>query len=416
MANEYAVNHADLVSVADAIRAKSGSNSALIFPDGFVSALQNVQPGGGLNFEIVGGAEQPSNPSENTIWVNTDQPIAGWAINSSEPDEPYEGMVWIETASISNVAINAINANELVVRLVKAQYYHSNNWSLVSAKVYQNGAWLVPSVDTIIYVPGDEAEEITGGWYAADARTFTKAADGLQFMNGYVSTVMKIDLTQFSALEITARCASQNAYSLLGVGDTPTSLVTSVQTGTSQSVMQKYTIPLDDLNGEYYIVMHSSSGSALTYVSKIELKADNAINAAGNKLWGGKMITGSFTLSEDSTSEYVIATADDDVVNGLLNEGETFANIYGKLCMLVMRAGTAEFTAANYPGTMGAALRIITKPYSYSSVRQYWNSSGSSATMGGGTTIDSSKIAVTFQSGCAGSAAFTYNWMVWRHV
>lgn len=416
MANEYAVNHADLISVADAIRAKSGSNSALIFPDGFVSALQNVQPGGGLNFEIVGSTEQPSNPSENTIWVNTDQPVVGWAINSSEPDEPYEGMVWIETASISNVAINAINANELVVRLVKAQYYHNNNWVLVNTKVYQNGGWLAPSVDTIIYVPGDEAEGITGGWYASNAKTFTKAADGLQFLNGYVSTVLKIDVTQFTELEFTARCASQNAYSLLGVGDTPTSLVASVQTGTAQSVMQKYTLSLEGLSGEYYIVMHSSSGSALTYVSKIELKADNAINAAGSKLWGGKMITGSFTLAEDSTGEYVIAEAGDSVIQGLLYDGETFSQIYGKVALLVMMDGIANFSAADHPGTMGAALRVITKPYSYSSVRQCWNSSGSSSTMSGGTTIDANKIAVTFQSGCAGSAAFTYNWAAWRHV
>lgn len=142
----------------------------------------------------------------------------------------------------------------------------------------------------------------------------------------------------------------------------------------------------------------------------------DVVRSIAPKMWGGRMVTGSFTLAQDSTSEYVIARAGDDVLQGLLEEGETFAGIYGKLCMLVMRAGTTEFNAANYPGTMGSALRLITKPYSYSSVRQYWNASGSSATMGGGTTIDSSKIAVTFQSNCAGSAAFTYNWVVWRHI
>ena len=143
---------------------------------------------------------------------------------------------------------------------------------------------------------------------------------------------------------------------------------------------------------------------------------ETAVKSLTPNLWGGRMVTGSFTLAQDSTSEDVIARAGDDVLQGLLEEGETFSSIYGKLCMLVMRAGTAEFNAAGYPGTMGAALRVVTKPYSYSSVRQYWNASGSSNTMGGGTTIDSSKISVTFQSGCAGSAAFTYNWVVWRHI
>lgn len=160
-------------------------------------------------------------------------------------------------------------------------------------------------------------------------------------------------------------------------------------------------------------VARSKGGAAGTLTPDEMVEALNNIDPT---LWGGKMVTGSFTLAADSTSEYVIARAGDEVLNGLLNEGETFASIYGRLCMLVMRAGTTEFTAANYPGTMGAALRIITKPYSYSSVRQYWNASGSSATMGGGTVIDSSKIAITFQSSCVGSAAFTYNWVVWRHI
>lgn len=142
----------------------------------------------------------------------------------------------------------------------------------------------------------------------------------------------------------------------------------------------------------------------------------SAIQSIESGLWGGKMITGSFTLAEDSTGEYVIAEAGDSVIQGLLYDGETFSQIHGKVALLVMRDGTSEFNAENYPGTMGAALRVVTKTGSYHSMRQYWNSSGSSNTQGGGTTIDANKIAVTFASGCAGSAAFTYNWAAWRHV
>ena len=47
MANEYSVNQADLVSVANAIRTKGGTSEALAFPDGFVSAVQAIQAGGG---------------------------------------------------------------------------------------------------------------------------------------------------------------------------------------------------------------------------------------------------------------------------------------------------------------------------------------------------------------------------------
>ena len=47
MANEYSVNQSDLVSVANAIRTKGGTSEALMFPDGFVSAVQAIQAGGG---------------------------------------------------------------------------------------------------------------------------------------------------------------------------------------------------------------------------------------------------------------------------------------------------------------------------------------------------------------------------------
>lgn len=47
MANEYSVNQSDLVSVANAIRVKGGTSEALVFPDGFVSAVQAIQAGGG---------------------------------------------------------------------------------------------------------------------------------------------------------------------------------------------------------------------------------------------------------------------------------------------------------------------------------------------------------------------------------
>lgn len=47
MANEYSVNQSDLVSVANAIREKGGTSETLVFPDGFVGAVQAIQAGGG---------------------------------------------------------------------------------------------------------------------------------------------------------------------------------------------------------------------------------------------------------------------------------------------------------------------------------------------------------------------------------
>lgn len=41
------VNDISIASVADAIRAKGGTSDALVFPDGFVSAISAIQTGGG---------------------------------------------------------------------------------------------------------------------------------------------------------------------------------------------------------------------------------------------------------------------------------------------------------------------------------------------------------------------------------
>lgn len=43
--------------------------------------------GGGdnLNFEVVGGTTQPSNPKENTIWVNTSTDISSWSFSPTYP-------------------------------------------------------------------------------------------------------------------------------------------------------------------------------------------------------------------------------------------------------------------------------------------------------------------------------------------
>ena len=54
--------------------------------------------GGGLNFKVVGGTTQPTNPTENTIWVNTSVSITDWVFSATEPTTPVEGMVWIPPA------------------------------------------------------------------------------------------------------------------------------------------------------------------------------------------------------------------------------------------------------------------------------------------------------------------------------
>lgn len=52
---------------------------------GIVSQLEKCEVGAGLNFKLVGGTAQPADAKENTIWVNTDEEIHGWAFGAENP-------------------------------------------------------------------------------------------------------------------------------------------------------------------------------------------------------------------------------------------------------------------------------------------------------------------------------------------
>lgn len=118
---------------------------------------------GGLNFKIVGGTSEPSNPRENTIWVNTDEKITSWVFSAEEPEAPSEGMVWFTIGTSSTVKFNALKKNGLQVYPISAKQYISGAWVDKAAKSYQNGAW-VDWWNGELYKNGNTYDDITGGW------------------------------------------------------------------------------------------------------------------------------------------------------------------------------------------------------------------------------------------------------------
>ena len=56
MAN-YIVSDTNLTAVANAIRTKGGTSEQLEFPDGFVSAIGDIQTGGGVTVEALSVTE-----------------------------------------------------------------------------------------------------------------------------------------------------------------------------------------------------------------------------------------------------------------------------------------------------------------------------------------------------------------------
>lgn len=67
---EYLTNTADLTAVADAIRAKGGTSEPLVYPDGFVSAIQ----------AIPAGSSAPLGPGDITFYDYDGTVVAAWTL------------------------------------------------------------------------------------------------------------------------------------------------------------------------------------------------------------------------------------------------------------------------------------------------------------------------------------------------
>ena len=93
-----------------------------------------------LNFEVVGGTTQPTNPKENTVWVNTDTVISGYSFSHTEPENLISNMVWIKVDAVSLCEFNAFVENELRVYPSAAYHYISGVWVSKKLVIFKNGA------------------------------------------------------------------------------------------------------------------------------------------------------------------------------------------------------------------------------------------------------------------------------------
>ena len=116
-----------------------------------------------LNFTVVGGTTKPTNPVNNTVWINTSTAISSWVFSSTTPSSPAEGMVWFLTGTASNVEFNALNKNDIRVYPLTTKQYVSGAWVDKIVASYKNGAW-ISWWDGYLYKNGDECTNFTGGW------------------------------------------------------------------------------------------------------------------------------------------------------------------------------------------------------------------------------------------------------------
>ena len=170
---------------------------------------------GGLNFQVVGNP-QPETASENTIWLDTDEPVTGSYFQAEQPDQMQPGEVWFRTGESAHVAFNALKTNCIQVCPFSAKQYIGGELTEIPAMIYQGGQW-EPLWNGELYTPGNEWEDVTGGWTGAAVKSSNASSlsaklpvishttesmyvAGASGGAGIVHTAKKINLKNFSTL------------------------------------------------------------------------------------------------------------------------------------------------------------------------------------------------------------------------
>ena len=250
--------------------------------------------GGGLNFRVVGGTTQPSNPKENTIWVETGTTIHQWFFQPSAPSSPSTGDVWILTGFNSAKAFNALKKNVLIVNPGVVAIYNGTAWESVDAQIYQNGTWT--SLIDYLYAFGDQYTELTGGWaqfnggaaindtpsFGTDSITIAFSRNkGTSHHDCYAATNNAVQIPVGASMlkaEITSM-TSTNAYIGLFVG---TNLTAPVAMGRANYVGE-VSVDVSSLAGTSYRIVIGASSR--TDNGLVDVDGQTIINATIERIW-----------------------------------------------------------------------------------------------------------------------------------
>lgn len=140
--------------------------------DDLPTLIAQIPSGGGtsLNFSVVGGTIPPSSPSENTIWVDTNETITQVVMSAVDPSVLADGAVWIRLMDSGSASVSIVSGASITVKVGTVVQYVSGVLVGRDAQIYQNGAWA--NIVGWAYYHGEKFTTFTGGF------TFTKNSNG----------------------------------------------------------------------------------------------------------------------------------------------------------------------------------------------------------------------------------------------
>lgn len=242
--------------------------------------------GGGLNLKVVGGTTQPTNPRENTIWINTTTAITGYALSPTQPETGTVGLVWLKTAD-TGVEINVGKKNPIVLYLSTAKLYTGGKWASVNGFVYVNSVWNQFAQEGLMIFNREEEEYdaiIAKLKNSSEEGQYLKKSDvnpyirfhlwyGSKIERGYYC-IAPVDVTNFSVLEVVgySNTDKMTAFGLSTAAGTK--LDAAKQTFTTDESVNK--VDISNLTGEFYIGFSlkrvNDSTSAEIFVKSVYLR------------------------------------------------------------------------------------------------------------------------------------------------
>ncbi len=236
--------------------------------------------GGGvpLNFKVVGNP-QPTNPKENSIWLNTDEKITGWYFQEKQPENMQHGEIFIATGTQSPVNFNALKKNGITVYPLKAQQMVSGTLKDIEAKIFKNDEW----VDLTYLFDLDAIE-----WSVNSSDNYSYSlsnTDGkLNFAttnkkpNVYVRASTKYkkatDLSAYKTAEITSSWDNCRVQS--GSGQFPCYGGFLDKSGNEVAIIQlnqtlsTHKLDISHLSGEHYFFVNVSMGGGASVSATVE--------------------------------------------------------------------------------------------------------------------------------------------------
>ena len=168
----YITNTAELTSIANAIRTKTGTNNSLVFPTGFVTAIQNISSGATLQ------AKTGINPTTSSQTISPDNGYDGLSsvqINAM-PSGSAKGPTTVSGSSATvSTGTNTITLSKTIsiTPTVTAGYVSSG--TAQNASVSLTASVTTKAAATI--TPGTSNQTIASGTYLTGTQTISGDAD-----------------------------------------------------------------------------------------------------------------------------------------------------------------------------------------------------------------------------------------------